>query len=127
MKVKTILLAVFLLMFAYQANYCFAQEDESSESILEREEFILTRRAGGPGMKIAFDAYSQALIQKSKIVEDKFVPDSKTKITNWFSINPIGMFYQRTNANYISGRTNSIAFHPDDVNILYIAAAQGGV
>ena len=71
MKVKTILLALFLLLFAYQANYCFAQEeDESSESILERENFILTRRAGGPGMKIAFDAYSKAVDQKSNIPED---------------------------------------------------------
>lgn len=127
MKVKTILLALFLLLFAYQMNYCFAQEDESGESILEREEFILTRRAGGPGMKIAFDAYSKAVEQKSNIPEDRNIPGSKTRTTNWLSINPIGMFYQRTNANYISGRTNSIAFHPTNPNIFYIAAAQGGV
>lgn len=127
MKVKTILLAAFLLVFAYQTNYCFAQEDESGESILEREEFILTRRAGGPGMKIAFDAYSKAVEQKSNIPEDRNIPGSKTRTTNWVSINPIGMFYQRTNANYISGRTNSIAFHPTNPNIFYIAAAQGGV
>lgn len=127
MKVKTILLALFLLLFAYQMNYCFAQEDESGESILEREEFILTRRAGGPGMKIAFDAYSKAVEQKSSIPEDRNLPGSKTRTTNWISINPIGMFYQRTNANYISGRTNSIAFHPTNPNIFYIAAAQGGV
>jgi photosystem II stability/assembly factor-like uncharacterized protein len=127
MKVKTILLALFLLLFAYQMNYCFAQEDESGESILEREEFILTRRAGGPGMKIAFDAYSKAVEQKSNMPEDRNLPGSKTRTTNWLSINPIGMFYQRTNANYISGRTNSIAFHPTNPNIFYIAAAQGGV
>jgi len=127
MKVKTILFAAFLFLFAYQANYCFAQEDESGESILEREEFILTRRAGGPGMKIAFDAYSKAVEQKSLIPEDRNIPNSKTRATNWVSINPIGLFYQRTNANYISGRTNSIAFHPTDPNIFYIAAAQGGV
>jgi photosystem II stability/assembly factor-like uncharacterized protein len=108
-------------------NYCFAQEDESGESILEREEFILTRRAGGPGMKIAFDAYSKAVEQKSNMPEDRNLPGSKTRTTNWLSINPIGMFYQRTNANYISGRTNSIAFHPTNPNIFYIAAAQGGV
>lgn len=127
MKVKTILLALFLLLFAYQMNYCLAQEDESGESILEREEFILTRRAGGPGMRIAFDAYSKAVEQKSNIPEDRNIPGSKTRTTNWLSINPIGMFYQRTNANYISGRTNSIAFHPTNPNIFYIAAAQGGV
>lgn len=130
MKVKTILLAVFLLMFAYQGNFCFAQEEEeneSGESILEREEFILTRRSGGPGMKIAYDAYSKAVEQKSKIPEDRNIPNSKTRSTNWVSINPIGLFYQRTNANYISGRTNSIAFHPTNPNIFYIAAAQGGV
>ncbi len=128
MKVKAILLALFLILFAYQLDYCFAQEeDESSESILEREEFILTRRAGGPGMKIAFDAYSKAVEQKSVIPEDRNIPYSKTRTTNWISINPVGMFYQRTNANYISGRTNSIAFHPTNPNIFYIAAAQGGV
>ncbi|MCX6158909.1 MAG: sialidase family protein [Ignavibacteriae bacterium] len=128
MKVKTILIAAFLLVFAYQTNYCFAQEeDESSESILERENFILTRRAGGPGMKIVFDAYSKAVEQKSNIPEDRSIPNSKTRTTNWVSINPVGMFYQVTNANYISGRTNSIAFHPTNANIFYIAAAQGGV
>ncbi len=130
MKVKKFLLAVFLLMFAYQGNFCFAQEkeeNESGESILEREEFILTRRAGGPGMKIAYDAYSKAVEQKSNIPEDRNIPNSKTRATNWVSINPIGLFYQRTNANYISGRTNSIAFHPTNPNIFYIAAAQGGV
>jgi len=130
MKVNAILLALFFLMFAYKADYCFAQENEeneSGESILEREEFILTRRAGGPGMKIAFDAYSNAVLQKSKIPEDKNLSESKTRATNWVSINPIGLFYQRTNANYISGRTNSIAFHPANPNIFYIAAAQGGI
>jgi len=133
MKIKTILLILFFLMFAYQAKYCFAQEEdyllenESSEEILAREQFILMRRAGGPGMTIPFDAYSKALIQKSNIIEDRRVPNSKTSTTNWVSINPIGMFYQVTNANYISGRTNSIAFHPTDPNIFYIAAAQGGV
>src|SRR5437899_12993943 len=30
-------------------------------------------------------------------------------------------------SNYISGRTNSIAFHPSDPNTFYIGAAGGGV
>jgi photosystem II stability/assembly factor-like uncharacterized protein len=37
------------------------------------------------------------------------------------------MFYNVTGANYISGRTNSIAFHPSDANTMYIGAAGGGV
>ena len=45
----------------------------------------------------------------------------------WVSVNPNGMLYNRTGVNYISGRTNSIAFIPLNPNTIYIAAAEGGV
>lgn len=102
-------------------------ENETGEKILAREEFIMTRRAGGPGKILLPSAYPEALIQKSKLPQDKNISGSPTRLGNWVSINPTGMFYQRTNANYISGRTNSIAFHPTNPNLFYIAAAQGGV
>jgi len=102
-------------------------ENESGEEIMAREEFIMTRRAGGPEKIMIPSAYPDALIQKSKLPEDRNLSDSPTRLANWLSINPTGMFYQRTNANYISGRTNSIAFHPTNPNLFYIAAAQGGV
>jgi photosystem II stability/assembly factor-like uncharacterized protein len=113
-------------------NKVFSQEDtylenESSEEILAREQFIYTRRAGGPDKVLPPEAYANALIQKSQMTEDRNIPNSPTRLANWVSINPVGMFYAFTNNNYVSGRTNSIAFHPTNVNLFYIAAAQGGV
>ncbi|HMQ69523.1 MAG TPA: T9SS type A sorting domain-containing protein [Ignavibacteria bacterium] len=102
-------------------------ENESSESILQREEYKLVKRAGGPGKVLPPDTYEKAVIQMRNIPEDRNIPGSSTSFTGWQSVNPTGMFYARTNENYISGRTNSIAFHPTDPNIFYIAAAQGGV
>lgn len=103
------------------------EENESGESILQREQFISERRAGGPGKTLPADAYEKAVKQKMLITEDKNIPGSMTATTNWVSVNPTGMFYGVTNNNYISGRTNSIAFHPTNPDIMYIAAAQGGV
>ncbi len=96
-------------------------ENETSEEILAREQFILMRRAGGPGRVLPSNAYANAILQKS------LMPKDNINTTNWVSVNPIGVFYGVTGNNYISGRTNSIAFHPSNPNILYIGAAQGGV
>ena len=114
-------------------NYILSQEtdlfeeNESSEEILAREEFILMRRAGGEGKILPVTAYADALHEKSLLQRDRDILSSPTRMTNWVSINPTGMFYVFTNNNYISGRTNAIAFHPTNPNIIYIAAAQGGV
>lgn len=105
----------------------FFENQETGEEIFLREQFIYMRRAGGPGMTIPPGAYQRALYQKSLLPEDRNIQGSPTATVNWISVNPIGLFYLRTNNNYISGRTNSIAFHPSNQNIIYIAAAQGGV
>jgi photosystem II stability/assembly factor-like uncharacterized protein len=102
-------------------------EGESGEEIMAREQFVYMRRAGGPGLVIPENAYPNALIQKSLMPRDGNDPTSITGTVSWVSVNPIGMFYSRTNNNYVSGRTNSIAFHPSNPNIIYIGAAQGGV
>lgn len=124
------------LFFIFTLNFFFIfpaysqdeyENQETSEEIWEREQFILMRRAGGPGKVIQPGAYQIALRQKSLIREDRFIPNSPTASTNWVSINPMGLWYSRTNDNWISGRTNSIAFHPTNPNIMYIGAAQGGV
>ena len=99
----------------------------SPEDLIARENYIYTRRAGGPGMVIPQDVLSKALQQKALLPEDKNISNSVTSTVSWVSVNPIGLFYARTGSNYISGRTNSIAFHPTNPNIFYIAAAQGGV
>lgn len=127
---KKLILVLSILFFVF-LTVSFAQEDESeenetSESILQREQFINERRAGGPEKVLPKYAYEKAVIEKQKIPEDKNT-NSITSTTSWVSVNPTGMFYGRTNNNYISGRTNSIAFHPANPNIFYIAAAQGGV
>lgn len=134
MNIRIILLSLLLPMLFITGKVTIAQEEEeylleneTSEEILAREEFILTRRAGGPGQILSPMTYPDAVYQKSLMVRDKDIQQSHTHVTDWVSINPTGMFYQFTNNNYISGRTNSIAFHPTDPNIIYIAAAQGGV
>ena len=125
---KTCTLIFISLLIAVNISYSQdSEENESSESILQREEYINEKRAGGPGKTVLPFVYEKALIERMKMKEDKNIPNSFTSTTSWVSVNPVGMFYGVTNANYVSGRTNSIAFHPTDVNIMYIAAAQGGV
>ncbi len=102
-------------------------ESETSETIRQREQYIYTRRAGGPGKVLPKNAHEKAVKEKMLLPEDNDNPNSPTSSASWFSVNPTGMFYQFTNNNYISGRTNSIVFHPTDANTFYIAAAQGGV
>lgn len=105
----------------------FLENTESSEEIFAREQFIYERRAGGPGKIIPEDVYPNAIMQKMLLPKDRSMPNSITSTTNWISVNPIGMFYARTGSNYVSGRTNSITFHPTNPDIIYIGAAQGGV
>jgi photosystem II stability/assembly factor-like uncharacterized protein len=117
-----------IIVFSFQAyNIALTQENETGEEIEAREQFINMKRAGGLGKIIQPDAYSNAIRQMRNIIQDKNLTGSLTGSTSWISANPTGMFYSRTNANYIAGRTNSFAFHPTDANIIYIAAAGGGV
>ena len=100
--------------------------EEWGEEILERYRYLYTKHAGGPGRYLAPDAYERAVQEKQQF--DQAHPSSPSQILSaWTSLNPAGMFYSRTNANYISGRTNSMAFHPTDPNTFYCAAAGGGV
>jgi photosystem II stability/assembly factor-like uncharacterized protein len=121
-----------ILSLVLSNNFVFAQSEESeegetSETIFEREQYIYERRAGGPGKIIAPDAYPNAIQQMLRIKRTSELHDAPFGTATWQSVNPTGMFYQVTNANYISGRTNSIAFHPSNANIMYIATAGGGV
>jgi photosystem II stability/assembly factor-like uncharacterized protein len=115
------------------ANYVSAQNDseeeegETSETIMQREQYILERRAGGPGIVMAPDAYQRAIQQMKLMKRTSEISDAPFGSATWQSVNTVGMFYQVTNASYISGRTNSIAFHPTNANIMYIASAGGGV
>jgi photosystem II stability/assembly factor-like uncharacterized protein len=103
------------------------ESGETPESIIARDLYFSVRRAGGPGLVLPADAYEKAVYQQSLLPKDENILNSITSTVSWVSVNPIGMWYQRTNNNYVSGRTNSIAFHPTNPNIFYIAAAQGGV
>ncbi|MDQ3193596.1 MAG: hypothetical protein M3P82_01215 [Bacteroidota bacterium] len=114
-----------LLFFSLFLSPLYSQDDEheTSESILQREQFINERRAGGPGKTVAPSAYEKAVIEKLRLPEDRNLPNSPTAITSWQTVTPTGMFYQFTNDNYVSGRTNSVAFHPTNPDLFYIAAA----
>ncbi|MBS1514022.1 MAG: T9SS type A sorting domain-containing protein [Bacteroidetes bacterium] len=121
-----------ILAFLTACNTLTAQindeeEGETSETIFQREQYIYERRAGGPGKVIAPDAYHNALEQMKRVPKISELTNVPFGAASWQSVNPSGMFYQVTNANYISGRTNSIAFHPSNANIMYIASAGGGV
>src|SRR5437667_11657321 len=111
--IKYFFLVIFpiSILFSYEVKTIFSQdrieENESSESILAREQFISVRRAGGPGIVMPVSAYEEALRQKLLITDDKNIPGSLTSLTSWISVNPTGMFYNVTGNNYISGRTNS--------------------
>jgi photosystem II stability/assembly factor-like uncharacterized protein len=123
---------LFLLIFLIQiiSLPLFPQENEENEtpeSIRQREEFIYVRRAGGDDKVLPPYAYENALRHRETMLEDRNNPKSFTSSVNWVTANPKGMFYSRTGNNYISGRTNSIAFINGQPNIMYIAAAQGGV
>lgn len=104
-----------------------ADQEESGESILAREKFFYTRRAGGAGKVIPDDAYAQAVAQHKRLDKRQRALGVDAALPSWKSVNPRGLFYNRTGANYISGRTNSIAFDPADPTIIYAAAAGGGV
>ncbi|MEO8168973.1 MAG: hypothetical protein ABI623_12045, partial [bacterium] len=99
-------------------------DEESGEEIMERYKYLHDKRAGGPGRTIAPDAYEK--MAQEKIRFDQAHQSSPLAGAGWTSANPTGMFYSRTGANYIAGRTNSIAFHPTDPLTFYCAAAGGG-
>jgi len=124
---KLFLILFSILTLATPFIYAQDEEGETSETILQREFYITDRRAGGPGQVLPFDAFAKAVQQKKMMTRDRMDINSPTSLTGWISVNPTGMFYSRTNNNFIAGRTNSIAFHPTNPNIFYIAAAQGGV
>ena len=116
-------------LFGQQAQFDPGEEDdeESGEEILLREEFFHTRRAGGPDGSVPQDAYAKAVVEKTTLEQSFHALRKVMAPGSWTSVNPSGMFYARTNANYIAGRTNWIAFHPTNSNIMYCAAAGGGV
>jgi hypothetical protein len=50
---------LFLFIFIFQLSLLplFSQENETPESIRQREEFIYERRAGGPGIFLPQNTY----------------------------------------------------------------------
>lgn len=124
---KILLILLLASLFPVVSFTQESEENESPESIKEREMFIHVRRSGGPEKFYTPNAYENALIHKDMMVKDKDVQGSRTSMVNWQTANPKGMFYSRTGNNYISGRTNSIAFVVGQPNTFYIAASQGGV
>src|SRR5437867_8060286 len=46
-------------------------QEESGESILAREKFFYTRRAGGPGKTIPENAYQEALAEHARLVKSQ--------------------------------------------------------
>lgn len=123
--VKIALLITFIIIPA--KLFCQDDEGESPEMIKQRFEYIQNRRTGGPGKTLPPFAYQIAMEQKKLIPELSTVLEHPFDAVGWVSVNPNGMFYNRNGVSYIAGRTNSMAFHPSDPNIIYIATAQGGV
>ncbi len=121
---------ILLMCMSCIAPLLIAQEEdgeESGEEILARERYFYERRAGGPGMTVPEDAYARSVAERDRLVESLKGSNTALAGGNWVSVNPAGMFYARTGSNYISGRTNSIAFYPPNPSIMYAGAAGGGV
>ncbi len=132
MSYRTATLLVFtalaMVLLAFTPFSARAQEEgESPEEIIARQEYMMNLRAGGPGRTIPPEAYSQMVARHLLVTPDTRIFGSTTASTNWTSVNPSGLVYKVTNNNFISGRTNSIAFHPTDPLTFYIASAGGGV
>lgn len=102
-------------------------DEESGDEILAREQFFYERRAGGPGKVLPEDAFAKAVEEKRQMELSLRNSGTALPTGNWVSANPNGMFYARTGNNYISGRTNWIAFHPTNPSIMFAGAAGGGV
>ncbi|MBX2992942.1 MAG: T9SS type A sorting domain-containing protein [Bacteroidetes bacterium] len=102
-------------------------EDETGEEILAREQYYIEHRAGGPGRIVPFDAYANAVRQHLAMPRDEDFLVNPSTAVSWQTRNPVGMFYARTNNNYIAGRTNFMVFHPTDPDKFYCAAAGGGI
>ncbi len=103
-------------------------EGKSGERIIARERYLYEKHAGGPGRRLAPDAYEKAVQEKTRFTQSQALPSlEKTTASPWTSVNAGGTFYNITGANHVSGRTNSMAFDPTDANTFYLAAAGGGV
>jgi photosystem II stability/assembly factor-like uncharacterized protein len=102
------------------------EKDKSGERIMARNRYLYEKHAGGPGRRLAPDAYENAAREKVRSAQSQS-RTSQLMASAWTSVNPLGMLYARTGTNHISGRTNSMAFHPTDANTFYLAAAGGGV
>ena len=116
---------ILLLFFAPAAPG--QDDDESPEEIIARQEYMMALRAGGPGRTVPPDAYAASVARHLQMTRDDLTFGSATGTITWKSVNPTGLFYQVTGGNYISGRTNCVAFHPTDPLTMYIASAGGGV
>jgi len=103
------------------------EDEETGDEIMKREAFYHLRRAGGPDKTIPAGGYETARQQTVRLNKDKNSLTVMTSGSSWVSVNPTGLFYNMTGVNYISGRTNSFAFHPTSTNTFFIAAAGGGV
>lgn len=122
-------LVVLFILFITSTTLLVGQEidsEESGEDIVGRELFMHMRRAGGPGRSIPENAYANAVVDRLRLDAEAAERRSAMNVSAWQTVNPSGMFYARTNNNYIAGRTNSIAFHPTNASIMYLAAAGGG-
>ncbi len=123
-------LPFLFILFLAPTTFLLGQasdSEESGEDIIGRELFMHMRRAGGPGRSIPENVYANAVVERQHLDAVTAGLRSVMEVAAWQSVNPSGMFYARTNNNYIAGRTNSIAFHPANADIMYLGAAGGGV
>lgn len=103
-----------------------SQTESSGEDVVGRIRYLYEKRAGGPGRRIPPDAYANVVRERGRL--ERAQPFLATGgLVPWTSLNPTGLFYTETNANYIAGRTNVMAFHPTDAKTFYCGAAGGGV
>ena len=109
-----IVIFIFFLFIEVQASDYFDSPD-TSKPLLRMIEFHKQRAY--PNINIPIHAYKNALNQSVNISQKYSSPGFLSEQPDWKCIGPFD----------IGGRIKSIAPHPDDRNIWYVAAASGGI
>ena len=126
---KIITVILFLLVTTVYAQdteenitrYDNAPQDVNSRNSFQREKWFYEQRIF-PYDKIPTDAYNRAFNQKMYLLNSTGIYDNTNE---WLSIGPtpaVNTFYSN-----VSSRVVSVKFHPVDPNVIYLAAAFGGV
>jgi photosystem II stability/assembly factor-like uncharacterized protein len=103
--------------------YKLAGKKASGYKQFKRWEWYYSTRLGQGGKLVNNQLLNQQALQSSSVNRSASANASLTNTGDWVSIGPTNV----SSANHGIGRINRIAFHPTNVNKLYLASATGGL